>query len=181
MTERKQFELSAEQERWVHIDEVKQLCRDFSSRTGSVYIKDVESSLDGLAALSAPTSMSAEPEQRMETTSEHIARDIREGRFPQRSEPQLIAAPPAPSVADASPTIEAPAQTLSAENRPAQDDVDGPAITADVHRDAQRYRWLQTQRSDVWHEFADIPMNRTDELIDAAIASQSASKEKQHG
>jgi hypothetical protein len=28
--------------------------------------------------------------QRLETTSEHIARDIREGRFPQRSEPQLV-------------------------------------------------------------------------------------------
>jgi hypothetical protein len=36
--------------RWLHVDEVKQLCRDFSSRTGSVYIKDVESALDGLAA-----------------------------------------------------------------------------------------------------------------------------------
>jgi hypothetical protein len=33
------------------VDEVKALCRDFSSRTGNVYIKDVESALDGLAAL----------------------------------------------------------------------------------------------------------------------------------
>lgn len=39
--------------------------------------------------------------KRLETTSENIARDIREGRFPQRSEPQMIAATPAPSVADA--------------------------------------------------------------------------------
>lgn len=29
-------------------DSVKQLCRDFSSRTGNVYIKDVESAIDGL-------------------------------------------------------------------------------------------------------------------------------------
>jgi hypothetical protein len=36
---------------WLHVDEVKALCRDFSSRTGNVYIKDVESALDGLAAL----------------------------------------------------------------------------------------------------------------------------------
>jgi hypothetical protein len=32
----------------VDVDEVKQICRDYSSRTGNVYIKDVESSLDGL-------------------------------------------------------------------------------------------------------------------------------------
>lgn len=30
---------------------------------------------------------------REETTSEHIARDMREGRFPQKSEPQQVAAP----------------------------------------------------------------------------------------
>jgi hypothetical protein len=30
------------------------------------------------------------PQKRPETTSEHIARDIREGRFPQRSEPQMV-------------------------------------------------------------------------------------------
>lgn len=28
---------------------------------------------------------------RPETTSEHIARDMREGRFPERSEPQMVA------------------------------------------------------------------------------------------
>ena len=34
---------------WLYVEEVKQLCRDYSSRNGSVYIQDVESSLDGLA------------------------------------------------------------------------------------------------------------------------------------
>jgi hypothetical protein len=33
---------------YVDVESVKSLCRDFSSRTGSVYIKDVEDSLDGL-------------------------------------------------------------------------------------------------------------------------------------
>ncbi len=32
---------------------------------------------------------------RPETTSEHIARDMREGRFPERSEPQMVADPAA--------------------------------------------------------------------------------------
>ena len=32
----------------IHVDEIKALCKDFSSRTGSVYIKDVESALDAL-------------------------------------------------------------------------------------------------------------------------------------
>jgi hypothetical protein len=36
-------------EPWLYVEEVKQLCRDYSSRNGNVYIKDVESSLDGLA------------------------------------------------------------------------------------------------------------------------------------
>jgi hypothetical protein len=40
----------------VDVEEVKQLCRDFSSRTGSVYIKDVESALDGIASRAASTS-----------------------------------------------------------------------------------------------------------------------------
>jgi Restriction alleviation protein Lar len=35
---------------WLHIDEVKQLCNDFSSRIGNVYIKDVEAALDQIAA-----------------------------------------------------------------------------------------------------------------------------------
>jgi hypothetical protein len=34
------------------------------------------------------------PARRIETTSENIARDMREGRFPQRSEPQMIPAAP---------------------------------------------------------------------------------------
>lgn len=106
--------------------------------------------------LSAPASMSAEPEQRMETTSEHIARDIREGRFPQRSEPQMV--------------------SMSAENRPAQDDV----------RDAQRYRWLREQNANSDSGWAVVEGEdfecwdscwvgeELDEAIDAAIASQSA-------
>jgi hypothetical protein len=32
----------------VDVEEVRQLCRDYSSRLGNVYIKDVESALDGL-------------------------------------------------------------------------------------------------------------------------------------
>ena len=43
------------------------------------------------AALSTPT----EGAMRMETGMEHIARDIREGRFPERSEPQMRTATPA--------------------------------------------------------------------------------------
>lgn len=35
---------------YVHVDEVKQLCRDYLSRTNNVYIKDVESALDYMAA-----------------------------------------------------------------------------------------------------------------------------------
>lgn len=46
-----------------------------------------------LAALkAAPVAAQAPQDERMETTSEHIARDIREGRFPQRSEPQRVRA-----------------------------------------------------------------------------------------
>jgi len=33
---------------YVHVDEVIQLCRDFSSRTGSIYIGDVEAALTGM-------------------------------------------------------------------------------------------------------------------------------------
>jgi hypothetical protein len=48
-------------EKMVPVEAVKELCRDYSSRTGSVYIKDVEGALDGLAeqyampAQTAPT------------------------------------------------------------------------------------------------------------------------------
>ncbi|GAA0493452.1 hypothetical protein GCM10009097_06610 [Pigmentiphaga daeguensis] len=45
-----------------------------------------------LARLAAPVADQAPQDERMETTSEHIARDIREGRFPQRSEPQRVQA-----------------------------------------------------------------------------------------
>ena len=47
---------------------------------------------------SKPAAPSAEAAaQRIETTSENIARDIREGRFPQRSEPQMVASAAAPA------------------------------------------------------------------------------------
>jgi len=45
-----------------------------------------------------------------------------------------------------------------------------PAISkSDDAQDAARYRWLQRQRAHVWHEIADMPINRTNERIDAAI------------
>lgn len=44
--------------RMVDIDEVKQLCRDYSSRTGSVYIGDVEATLDALAVRVQPAQLS---------------------------------------------------------------------------------------------------------------------------
>lgn len=46
------------------------------------------------------------------------------------------------------------------------------AIPADAGEaaDAARYRWLQRQRANVWHEIADMPINRTNEHIDAARA-----------
>jgi hypothetical protein len=33
---------------WVYAEDIKQLCRDFSSRNGNVYIKDVESCIDSM-------------------------------------------------------------------------------------------------------------------------------------
>lgn len=41
-------------------------------------------------------------------------------------------------------------------------------------KDAARFRWLNSQRSEVWHEFADVPMNRTGELIDIDIAKDQS-------
>lgn len=41
-------------------------------------------------------------------------------------------------------------------------------------KDAARFRWLNSQRSEVWHEFADVPTNRTCELIDIEIAKEQA-------
>ncbi|MGS1071484.1 hypothetical protein [Burkholderia glumae] len=53
-----------------------------------------------------------------------------------------------------------------------------PAISeSEDARDAARYRWLQGQRAHVWHEIADLPINRTNERIDAAI--DAARKENQ--
>ncbi|MDH2239112.1 hypothetical protein N5K27_22645 [Pigmentiphaga sp. GD03639] len=56
--------------------------------------KLTEAFLDGahVAINAAPVADQAPQDERMETTSEHIARDIREGRFPQRSEPQRVQA-----------------------------------------------------------------------------------------
>lgn len=54
----------------VDIDEVKQLCRDFSSRTGNVYIKDVEAALDGLAA--APVLSAEQPSDKPQDQSGSI-------------------------------------------------------------------------------------------------------------
>jgi hypothetical protein len=39
---------------YVHVDEVIQLCEDFSSRSGSIYIGDVQAALSGLSAAPKP-------------------------------------------------------------------------------------------------------------------------------
>ncbi|WP_186057748.1 Lar family restriction alleviation protein [Burkholderia gladioli] len=53
------------------------------------------------------------------------------------------------------------------------DEPDGgsPSLLEQLQRmakDAARYRWLQRQRAKVWREIADMPINRTNEYIDAA-------------
>lgn len=35
-------------------------------------------------------------------------------------------------------------------------------------RDAERFRWLNDQRSSVWHILADMPLNHTGPYIDNA-------------
>lgn len=47
----------------IPVAEVKQLCRDYSSRNGSVYLKDVEAQLDALAMLCAAPLTEVEPAQ----------------------------------------------------------------------------------------------------------------------
>lgn len=42
-----------------------------------------------------------------------------------------------------------------------------------LRKDAERYRWLNRQRSGAWKEVAEIPMNRTDAFIDAAMAKEA--------
>ncbi|WP_369072867.1 rod-binding protein [Burkholderia gladioli] len=49
------------------------------------------------------------------------------------------------------------------------------AADAGEAADATRYRWLQRQRAKVWHEIADLPINHTNEYIDAAIAADGHS------
>ncbi|WP_244120295.1 hypothetical protein [Burkholderia gladioli] len=61
----------------------------------------------------APAAPVAEPTMRPETTSKHIARDIREGRFPKQSEPKMVPV----------------AQAVAADGE-AQDDIEGIARAA---------------------------------------------------
>lgn len=47
------------------------------------------------------------------------------------------------------------------------------ALAADENtRDAARYRWLQTQNSSTWHEFAYIPAERAAQIIDSEIEKE---------
>ncbi len=57
-------------------------------RQAQMKLSDAVDAAALLAAQPAPSQQS--PQTRLETTSEHIARDIREGRFPNRSEPQRV-------------------------------------------------------------------------------------------
>lgn len=45
------------------------------------------------------------------------------------------------------------------------------AETYFLRADAERFRWLNRQRSQVWRMLAEMPMNHTDPYIDAAISS----------
>lgn len=71
------------------------------------------------------------------------------------------------------PTLEARWRVLSDLFTASSADDAQPASGVDDARDAARYRWLRKQRSYVWHEFADMSISRTDELIDAAIAQRA--------
>ncbi|WP_416425615.1 hypothetical protein RAM80_07615 [Pseudomonas sp. App30] len=50
---------------------------------------------------------------------------------------------------------------------------DWDAETTAMRKDAGRYRWLNSQRSKVWKEIADVPMNETDQFIDAAMSKET--------
>lgn len=67
---------------------------------------------------------------------------------------------------------------VAAALREAADMLDAPVAPAisesEDARDAARYRWLQRQRAHVWHEIADMPINRTNERIDAARAGEKS-------
>lgn len=59
--------------------------------------------------------------------------------------------------------------------RAAESDIDQlKAEGKTLREDAERYRWLNRQRSGAWKEVAEIPMNRTDAFIDAAMAKESS-------
>lgn len=45
-------------------------------------------------------------------------------------------------------------------------------VMVELIKDVERYRWLKLQRSKVWREAADVPMNHTDAHIDAAMAKE---------
>lgn len=43
-----------------------------------------------------------------------------------------------------------------------------------LRKDAGRYRWLNSQRSKVWKEIAELPMNHTAEFIDEAMSKKAS-------
>ncbi|WP_431018197.1 Lar family restriction alleviation protein [Burkholderia gladioli] len=87
------------------------------------------------------------------------------------SEPDAISAwnrraSPAPAISESDLLALLPGTTYMDEP-----DRGSPPLLEQLQRmakDAARYRWLQRQRANVWHEIADMPINRTNEHIDAA-------------
>ncbi|WP_186266908.1 VRR-NUC domain-containing protein [Burkholderia gladioli] len=77
------------------------------------------------------------------------------------SEPVLTLSREFEALLDASPGIDFPLYSAPAD--------------AGESADATRYRWLQRQHAKVWHEIADMPINHTNEYIDAAIAADGHS------
>lgn len=159
--------------------------------------KLTEAFLDGahVAINAAPVADQAPQDERMETTSEHIARDIREGRFPQRSEPQRVQATEWGPMPDAG--VEADAHVAVIEGDEAvrvlrwNSDVGafsypvgtrlyaaGPFAVAPPRRleedafYATLYRWLRANYSTVyqWGSLVWYPYDgKTPERLDAAI------------
>lgn len=62
------------------------------------YKAGVQGYRDAVAALE-PVTPAPDAAMRLETVSENIARDMREGRFPVRSDPQMVPVTPAPDAA----------------------------------------------------------------------------------
>lgn len=159
--------------------------------------KLTEAFLDGahVAINAAPVADQAPQDERMETTSEHIARDIREGRFPQRSEPQRVQATEWGPMPDAG--VEADAHVAVIEGDEAvrvlrwNSDLGafsypvgtrlyaaGPFAVAPPRRleedafYATLYRWLRANYSTVyqWGSLVWYPYDgKTPERLDAAI------------